>query len=125
MTILIQATRVLLLTGLTVLPVACSQPIPTTIIDPRSDRSAIDMGLDMRDFEGAAAKVVQDMLESGAVDHPGAAATRSFLRLFCCQVCNGAEVGLWSNPLGHDSAMGGPLRITSNGPEARHLTPPL
>jgi penicillin-binding protein activator len=71
MTLSLQATRYLLLAGLTLLPAACAQPIATTMIDPRADRSAIGMGLDTRDFEGAAAKVVQDMLASGAVDHPG------------------------------------------------------
>jgi penicillin-binding protein activator len=68
----INTMRFLLLTGLVVLPVACAGPvIPTTMIDPRADRSAIGLGLDSRDFESAGAKVVQDMLQSGAVDHKG------------------------------------------------------
>jgi penicillin-binding protein activator len=70
MTLSIQTTRFLLLAGLALLPAACAQPIPTTMIDPRADRSAIGLGLDTRDFEGAAAKVVQDMLASGAVEKP-------------------------------------------------------
>ena len=71
MTISMQASRYLLLAGLAVLPAGCAQPIATTMIDPQADRSAIGMGLDTRDFESAAAKVVQDMLTSGAVNHPG------------------------------------------------------
>lgn len=66
----IQTTRFLLLTALAMLPVACAQPMATSMIDPRADRSAIGLGLDSRDFEGAAAKVVQDMLDSGAVSKP-------------------------------------------------------
>ena len=42
----------------------------TTLIDPRADRSAIGMGLDSRDFDQAASKVVKDMLRSGALDKP-------------------------------------------------------
>jgi uncharacterized protein (TIGR02722 family) len=62
----------LLLAVLAVVPAACAGPvIPTTMIDPRADRTAIGLGLDSRDFENAGAKVVQDMLQSGAVDHPG------------------------------------------------------
>ena len=64
----LKTTRYLLLTGLAALPIACAGPnIPTTMIDPRADRTAIGMGLDSRDFESAAARVVQDMLESGAL----------------------------------------------------------
>ena len=48
---------------------ACA-PMQTTLIDPRADRSAIGMGLDSRDFDQAAAKVVKDMLRSGALDKP-------------------------------------------------------
>lgn len=63
--------HILLLAGLIVLPAACSTtPIATTVIDPRADRSAIGLGLDSRDFESAGAKVVQDMLGSGAVNNP-------------------------------------------------------
>jgi uncharacterized protein (TIGR02722 family) len=67
----INTRRLLLLAGLVVLPAACVGPVaPTTMIDPRADRSAIGLGLDSRDFESAGAKVVQDMLESGAVNKP-------------------------------------------------------
>jgi uncharacterized protein (TIGR02722 family) len=66
-----QTMRFLLLSALAALPVGCAQPIPTTMIDPRADRTAIGFGLDSRDFESAAAKSVQDMLESHAVDKPG------------------------------------------------------
>ena len=45
-------------------------PMQTTLIDPRADRSAIGMGLDSRDFDQAASKVVKDMLRSGALDKP-------------------------------------------------------
>ena len=38
------------------------------MIDPRADRSAIGVNLNSRDFESAGSKLVQDMLESGAVD---------------------------------------------------------
>jgi uncharacterized protein (TIGR02722 family) len=62
--------HILLIAGLAILPGACGAPIATTMIDPRADRSAIGMGLDSRDFEGAAAKVVRDMLESNAVNNP-------------------------------------------------------
>jgi len=48
---------------------ACA-PMQTTLIDPRADRSAIGMGLDSRDFDQAASKVVKDMLRSGALDKP-------------------------------------------------------
>jgi uncharacterized protein (TIGR02722 family) len=48
---------------------ACA-PMQTTLIDPRADRSAIGMGLDSRDFDQAASKVVKDMLKSGALDKP-------------------------------------------------------
>jgi hypothetical protein len=67
-----QTMRFLLLTVLAALPIGCAPPqTPTTMIDPRADRTAIGLGLDSRDFEGAAAKSVQDMLESHAVDKPG------------------------------------------------------
>ncbi|MBC7800003.1 MAG: penicillin-binding protein activator LpoB [Gemmatimonadaceae bacterium] len=57
--------------ALALLPAACAPGyVPTTMIDPRADRTAIGMGLDSRDFENAAAKTVQDMLESGAVSKP-------------------------------------------------------
>jgi uncharacterized protein (TIGR02722 family) len=71
MKISIRAKRYLVLAGLVALPAACAQPVATTMIDPRADRSAIGMGLDARDFDSTAAKLVQDMLESGAVNHPG------------------------------------------------------
>jgi uncharacterized protein (TIGR02722 family) len=48
---------------------ACA-PMQTSLIDPRADRSAIGMGLDSRDFDQAASKVVKDMLKSGALDKP-------------------------------------------------------
>lgn len=48
---------------------ACA-PMQTTLIDPRADRSAIGMGLDSRDFDQAASKVVKDMLRSRAFDKP-------------------------------------------------------
>ena len=48
---------------------ACA-PMQTTLIDPRADRSAIGMGLDSRDFDQAASKVVKDMLRSGSLDKP-------------------------------------------------------
>lgn len=71
MSYFLKTSRCLLLTGLAALPVACAGPsIPTTMIDPRADRTAIGIGLDSRDFESAAAKVVQDMLASGAVSKP-------------------------------------------------------
>lgn len=68
----IRSTRRLVLAGLALLPAACAGGgyVPTTMIDPRADRTAIGMGLDSRDFESAAAKTVQDMLESGAVSKP-------------------------------------------------------
>lgn len=65
------ATRHLMIAIVGCLPMACAGPgIPTTMIDPRADRTAIGMGLDSRDFESAAATVVQDMLQSGAVTKP-------------------------------------------------------
>ncbi len=71
MSTILKATRCVVLASLAALPVACAGPsIPTTMIDPRADRTAIGMGLDSRDFESAAAKVVQDMLLSGAVSKP-------------------------------------------------------
>jgi uncharacterized protein (TIGR02722 family) len=67
----IHATRFMLFAILGLFPAACAAPpIATTVIDPRADRSAIGLGLDSRDFESAGAKVVQDMLESGAVSKP-------------------------------------------------------
>ena len=63
------STRALIFAALAGLPTACA-PIATTMVDPRADRSAIGMGLDSRDFDGAAAKVVHDMLQSGAVTKP-------------------------------------------------------
>ncbi len=49
---------------------ACATPMQTTVIDPRADRSAVGMGLDLRDFDQAASKVVQSMLSSGALNKP-------------------------------------------------------
>jgi uncharacterized protein (TIGR02722 family) len=67
----IHMTRLMLLATLGMLPAACAAPpIATTMIDPRADRSVIGLGLDSRDFESAGAKVVQEMLESGAVSKP-------------------------------------------------------
>ena len=58
----------------TLLPAACAAPGGggggVSMIDPRADRSAIGIGLDSRDFESAAAKAVQSMVESGAVTKP-------------------------------------------------------
>ncbi len=65
----IKTTHVLMFAVLAGLPAACA-PIGTSMVDPRADRSAIGMGLDSRDFDGAAAKVVHDMLQSGAVTKP-------------------------------------------------------
>lgn len=66
-----QTLRNLALIAIASLPVGCAQPIgPTMVVDPRADRSAIGMGLDSRDFEGAAVKLVQGMLDSGAVTKP-------------------------------------------------------
>ncbi len=48
----------------------CASTTQTTKIDPRADRSAIGAGLDSRDFEDAASKVVKSMLASGALDKP-------------------------------------------------------
>lgn len=65
----VRSVRATLLAMAAILPAACA-PIATTMVDPRADRSAIGMGLDSRDFDGAAAKVVRDMLQSGAVTKP-------------------------------------------------------
>lgn len=50
----------------------CAQStMQTRMIDPRADRSAIGVGLDMRDFQSAAAQTVRSMLASPALDKPG------------------------------------------------------
>ncbi len=40
-------------------------------VDSNNDRVEQTMGLDYRDFEEAAASMVQSMIETGAVNHPG------------------------------------------------------
>ena len=50
---------------------ACAPPQGTQILDSRTDRSGYGMGLDARDFSGAAQAAVNKLLASGAVDHPG------------------------------------------------------
>ncbi len=49
----------------------CAGPQPTQIIDARTDQSGYGMGLDARDFNGAAQAATQKLLTSGALDHPG------------------------------------------------------
>jgi uncharacterized protein (TIGR02722 family) len=63
--------RLLPLAGLALLASACAAPgASVSLIDPRADRSAVGFGLDSRDFDMAATKMVQGMLASGAVDKP-------------------------------------------------------
>ncbi|KAB7624116.1 penicillin-binding protein activator LpoB [Alkalilimnicola sp. S0819] len=40
------------------------------VVDTRADNGPGTMGIDYRDFDNAAATAVQEMLDSGAVDHP-------------------------------------------------------
>lgn len=54
-----------------VLGVAGCGPQPTVILNERADRSANTLGLDSRDFEDAAASLVQDMIKSGRMNKPG------------------------------------------------------
>lgn len=49
----------------------CVGPQPTQILDAHNDHSSYGMGLDERDFAGAAQAAVQKLLGSGAVDRPG------------------------------------------------------
>lgn len=65
--------RAVTVAALAALPMACAPQGGeggVSMIDARADRSAIGIGLDSRDFESAAAKVVQRMLDSGAVNKP-------------------------------------------------------
>jgi penicillin-binding protein activator len=45
--------------------------VPTEVVDTRNDQGPAVMGLDYRDFENAAATMVESMLASGAVNKPG------------------------------------------------------
>ena len=49
----------------------CAAPQGTRMLDSRSDASGYGMGLDARDFSGAAQAAVQKLLTSGAVNRPG------------------------------------------------------
>ncbi len=63
--------HLVLMCVLSLLPAACAPAIiPTTVIDSRADRTAIGMGLDQRDFDRAASKLVQSMIGTGAVTKP-------------------------------------------------------
>lgn len=53
----------------TLLLAACAAP--TRYIDPAADDGPVTMTMDYRDFERAADAAIQDLLASGAVDHPG------------------------------------------------------
>lgn len=61
-----------ILVGAAVLGLAgCAQgTMQTSMIDPRADRSAIGAGLDMRDFQSAAAQTVRSMLASPTLNKP-------------------------------------------------------
>lgn len=65
--------RAAMIAALAALPAACAPQgggSGVSMIDARADRSAIGIGLDSRDFESAAAKLVRKMLDSGAVNKP-------------------------------------------------------
>ena len=64
-------TPILLLLGLSLTACVPGGDMPTTRIDQRTDRGAVGMGLDNRDFTEAAGELVRDMLESGRLERPG------------------------------------------------------
>jgi uncharacterized protein (TIGR02722 family) len=49
----------------------CVPPQATQILTSSTDQSGYGMGLDSRDFDSAAQQLVQRLLTSGAIDHPG------------------------------------------------------